>query len=137
MNDCVFCKIIQGDIPADKVYENDKIIAFLDIQPINKGHTLIVPKKHFADFLDTPEDVLCEMMTSAKKIAAAAVKAVDADGFNIGINTKPAAGQIVMHMHLHVMPRFNNDGLKHWPGKTLTKEEFTKIRDQIARFLKH
>ena len=137
MNDCIFCKIIQGKIPADKVYENDKIMAFLDIQPISKGHTLIVPKKHYTDLLDTPDDVLCEMMTSAKKIAEAAVKAVGADGFNIGVNTKPAAGQIVMHMHLHVMPRFKNDGLKHWPGKTIAKEEFAKIRDQIASFLKH
>ncbi len=131
MGDCVFCKIIAGKIPSLKVYENDKIFAFLDIVPINPGHTLIVPRSHHVDLLETPDDVLSDMITRTKKIAAAVMNAVKADGFNIGINTKPAAGQAVFHTHLHIIPRFSNDGLRHWPGKKLTSEEMTKVQKEI------
>lgn len=131
MDDCIFCKIIAGKVPAHKVYENDKIFAFLDISPVNPGHTLVVPRAHHTDLLETPDDVLSDMITRTKKIAAAIVKAVKADGFNIGVNTKPAAGQAVFHTHLHIIPRFSGDGLKHWPHKKLTPEEMQKVTEQI------
>ena len=134
-SDCIFCKIIKKGTPADFVYENDKVVAFLDIRPINKGHLLVVPKKHFTDMLATPDDVLAEISSVAKKIAAAAVKATNADGFNIGMNNGAAAGQLVMHAHLHVIPRFSNDGLRHWPGKELPKEEMQEIRNKIVKLL--
>ncbi|RME53448.1 HIT family protein, partial [Candidatus Woesearchaeota archaeon] len=120
MSDCIFCKIIAGEIPSQMVYENDKVFAFLDINPINKGHTLIVPREHHEDFLDTPDDVLQDMIVRVKKIARAIMTAVNADGFNLGVNTKPAAGQIVFHTHMHIIPRFEGDGLRHWPGKKLS-----------------
>ena len=131
MTDCVFCKIIAGEIPAQKVYENDKIFAFLDASPVNQGHTLVVPRAHHEDLLSTPDDVLSDIITRTKKIAAAVMKAVNADGFNTSINTKPAAGQAVFHTHVHIIPRFNNDGLKTWPHKKLASEEMQKIAEGI------
>ncbi len=131
MEDCIFCKIIAGKIPSMKVYENDKIFAFLDISPVNPGHTLVVPREHHADLLETPDDVLSDMITRTKKIAAAVMKAVNADGFNVGINTKPAAGQAVFHTHLHIMPRFRDDGLRPWPHKKLSDEEMKQVQDAI------
>lgn len=135
MADCVFCKIIAGQVPAEKVYENDKIVAFLDIAPVNPGHALVVPREHHADLLETPGDVLADMLVKTKKIAAAAMRAVNADGFNIGINTKPAAGQAVFHTHLHIIPRFTGDGLKHWPNKQSTPEERQRVKDAIIKAL--
>lgn len=135
MDDCIFCKIIAGKVPADKVYENDKIFAFLDIAPVNKGHTLVVPRAHHADLLETPDEVLSDMITRTKKIAAAVVKAVNADGFNIGVNTKPAAGQVVFHTHLHIIPRFSGDGLKHWPKIKQTPEDMKKVADLIRSMI--
>lgn len=135
MDDCVFCKIIAGTIPSIKVYENDKIFAFLDIMPVNPGHTLVVPRAHHVDLLETPDDVLSDMITRTKKIAAAVMKAVKADGFNLGVNTKPAAGQAVFHTHLHIIPRFAGDGLKPWPHKKLAPEEMQAVADAIRRQL--
>ena len=132
MNDCIFCKIIKKEIPADFIYENDKIVAFLDIHPCNAGHALVVPKAHFTDLTETPDDVLADIMSRTKKIAPAIVKAVKADGFNSIFNTKPAAGQVIFHTHMHIIPRFKNDGLKHWPEKELSKEEMQKIKSNIV-----
>ncbi len=133
MNDCIFCKIIKKQIPADFIYENDKIVAFLDIHPSNKGHTLVVPKEHHADLLETPDNVLAEIMSKTKQIAPAVIKAVNAQGFNTIFNTKPAAGQMVFHTHLHIIPRFTNDGLKHWPEQKTTAEELKKVKEQILK----
>lgn len=136
MDDCVFCKIIAGKIPAHKVYENDKIFAFLDANPIHAGHTLVVPRAHHADLLETPDGVLSDMIARAKKIAVAVMKAVNADGFNLGCNTKPAAGQAVFHTHFHIIPRFAGDGLKPWPHQKIAPEEMEKVRDAIKAQLK-
>ncbi len=135
MSDCIFCKIIAKGVPSNVVYENDKVFAFLDINPINKGHTLVVPKEHHDDMLSTPDALLAEMMTTTKNIAAAVVKAVNADGFNIGVNTKRAAGQLVFHTHFHIIPRFEDDGHKHWPGKKLPEEEMQQIQEAIRKKL--
>jgi len=131
MSECIFCKIIKKELPADFVYENDKIVAFLDIMPVNAGHTLVVPKEHHVDVLETPDGVLAEMMMKTKKIAQGIMKATKADGFNIGVNTKLAAGQAVFHTHFHIIPRFSADGLKHWPHKKIEKQEMQKVRDAI------
>ncbi|MEM3154900.1 MAG: HIT family protein [Candidatus Woesearchaeota archaeon] len=136
MNDCIFCKIIKKQVPADFVYENDKIVAFLDIHPSNKGHTLVVPKEHYTDLLETPDEVLSEIIVKTKKIAPAVMNAVNAQGFNTIFNTKPAAGQMVFHTHLHIIPRFINDGLKHWPEQKTTPEELKKVKDSIISALK-
>lgn len=135
MSDCVFCKIIKKEIPADFVYENDKIVAFLDIAPTNKGHTLVVPKEHHSDFLETPDDILKEVIAKSKEISKAVMKAVSAGGVNLIVNTKPAAGQVVFHTHFHIIPRFSNDGLKHWPGHKMSKDEMGSVREAIKRSL--
>lgn len=135
MTDCIFCKIIKGEIPCEKVYENDKIFAFLDIKPISKGHTLVVPKDHYLDIFDTPEDVLSDLLVKAKKVAKAVMNATKADGINIGMNNKPAAGQVIFHTHLHIIPRFSNDGLKHWPNRNATKEELVNVKADVVKYL--
>ncbi|MBI2145517.1 HIT family protein [Candidatus Woesearchaeota archaeon] len=117
MADCIFCKIIDGGLPSYKVYEDGKVIAFLDIFPIHSGHVLVVPKKHFVDIFDTPAEELQNIIAAAKKLAPAVMKATKADGINIGMNNRPASGQVVMHTHLHVIPRFKDDGLKTWPQR--------------------
>ncbi len=113
---CIFCKIIAGEIPATKVYEDVQCLAFLDIKPINVGHTLVVPKPHMSNLYDMPEDVIGPLFSVVKKIAIAVGKVVSAHGINIGMNNEAAAGQIVMHAHVHVIPRFPADGLRHWKG---------------------
>jgi histidine triad (HIT) family protein len=131
MEDCIFCKIIRGEIPSSKVYEDEKTFAFLDISPINIGHTLIVPKKHSKNMLEDGDDDLKACIHAAKKVAKAVVKAVGADGFNLGVNTNEAAGQAVFHTHFHIIPRFSDDGLKHWPGKKADLDEMKKIQTNI------
>ncbi|MBI2141608.1 HIT family protein [Candidatus Woesearchaeota archaeon] len=116
-DDCIFCKIIEGGLPAYKVYEDSNTLAFLDIFPIHSGHTLVVPKRHYVDIFDTPDSELRNVIAVAKKIAPAVMKATKADGINIGMNNRPASGQVVMHTHLHVIPRYKDDGLKTWPQK--------------------
>lgn len=130
MTDCIFCKIVAGTLPSSKVYEDGEVLAFLDIAPVNIGHTLVIPKKHFVDIHDTPETTLCAMMHAAKKVAKAIKKMVGAEGINININNEPAAGQIIFHTHLHVIPRYTEDGFKLWHGRRGYNEG---ERDEIAQ----
>ena len=116
-SDCIFCKIVEGGLPAYKVYEDASVLAFLDIFPIHPGHVLVVPKNHYMDIFDTPEAELQKIIAAAKKISPAVMKATKADAINIGMNNKPASGQVVMHVHLHVIPRYKDDGLKTWPQR--------------------
>ncbi|MBD3249659.1 HIT domain-containing protein [Candidatus Woesearchaeota archaeon] len=135
MQDCIFCKIVNGEIPCSKIYEDEKVLAFLDISPINKGHVLLIPKEHHKDLFDTPDDTLAAFAKTAKKIAKAIEQATDADGINLGQNNGKAAGQEVFHAHIHIIPRFSDDGLKHWPGgkyKEGEEKEFAeKIRSKL------
>lgn len=128
---CIFCKIIGKEIPAEVIYDDDSVIAFLDIQPNNKGHTLVVPKAHHADLVQTPDDVLAKVMSVVRKLAPSIMDAVNAEGFNTIINTKPAAGQVIFHTHVHIIPRFSDDGLKHWPHKQMSQEEFKDVAQKI------
>lgn len=112
----IFEKIIAGEVPATKVYEDEHTLAFLDIAPNNIGHTLVIPKKHSRNLLVMePEDVT-SLALSVQKIAQAVKKATNADGINIHQNIEPAAGQVVFHTHIHVIPRFKGDGFTHWKG---------------------
>ena len=108
MDNCIFCKISKGEIPCHKVYEDDKILAFLDISQTTKGHTLVITKEHFDNFLFVPKDLLSQAISVAQKIAQASVASLSAKGVNILINTNEAAGQTVMHFHIHVIPRYDN-----------------------------
>ena len=118
MNDCIFCKIVAGEIPATKIRETEDTYSFLDIRPINTGHTLVIPKKHYASLLDIPEDLLAKVIVEVKRTAIAIKKVTGADGINLGQNNEAGAGQVVHHLHFHVMPRFANDGYVLWSPKT-------------------
>lgn len=107
--DCLFCKIISGEIPAKIVYEDDTSIAFLDINPCAEGHTVVIPKKHYAHFTDMKEQDAGNLFASVKNIAKAVEKATGADGSNIGLNNGKAAGQEVPHVHIHIIPRKDGD----------------------------
>lgn len=129
--DCIFCKIISKEIPANFVYENDKIVAFLDIAPVNPGHTLVVPKKHCENILDAPEDVLHELILATQKISRAMCQGLGYKGFNLGVNNGRVAGQLVPHLHFHIMPRKIGDGLRLWPQRKYGKGEAEKIVEKI------
>ena len=108
-DDCVFCKILKGELPCSKVYEDDMVLAFLDIAPYNPGHTVIVPKEHQVSSTVLPEEYLCAIVKIAPKIGAALMRATGAEGFNIVQNNGRVAGQAVPHVHFHVIPRFADD----------------------------
>lgn len=135
MNDCLFCKIIAGDIPADKVYEDDKIVAFLDINPVNPGHTLVVPKEHSLNLYDVSDEILKKMIVLIKNLSIAIKSAVKADGINIEMNNDPIAGQVIMHTHMHIVPRFEGDGFTHWRGTQYKEGEDKKVAEKIKKEL--
>lgn len=112
MNNCIFCKIISNEIPSCKVYEDDNFLAFMDINPISIGHTLIIPKHHCKNALDTPDDVASKIYHIVVKVAKAVKKAFNADGINIVQNNEASAGQVVFHSHIHIIPRYENDNVK-------------------------
>ncbi|PIR93008.1 HIT family protein [Candidatus Falkowbacteria bacterium CG10_big_fil_rev_8_21_14_0_10_43_10] len=134
MADCVFCKIIKGELPSYKVYEDDLIMAFLDINPINKGHTLVVPKEHYKSTLETPDDLVKHLAVITNKISRAVLKATGARACNIGINNGAESGQIIFHTHWHIMPRFAGDGYELWKGKDTTygEGEIESVAKKIA-----
>ncbi len=110
MNDCLFCKIVAKEIPAAVIYEDAAALAILDIHPKSWGHAVILPKRHAPTILDMPEGELGPLFTAVSKIVAAEQKALHPDGFTIGVNHGEAAGQAIPHLHIHVLPRFRNDG---------------------------
>lgn len=111
MQNCVFCRIVEGNLPAEKVYEDERIVAFLDIHPANDGHTLVVTKQHYENIFEIPEEELGYVHSQTKKIAQAIKSAVNADGINIDQSNGQAARQEVPHLHVHIIPRFNNDNI--------------------------
>jgi len=132
MDNCVFCKIIKGEIPCYKIYENEFVLAFLDITPISKGHTLVIPKKHFENILDCNDLYLCEVTKAIKLISNHYTnKGVHCDGVNIMNATGKAAQQSVFHLHFHIVPRFVDDGFDTWPKTGYQKEDLTKLADKL------
>lgn len=129
MNNCIFCKIVKGEIPSSKVYEDETSLAFLDIAPVNIGHTLVIPKEHFENILETPEDIMAHTMKIVKKVSHG-LEVLKPDGININMNNKSAAGQIVFHSHIHIIPRYNGDGFGMWHGKRPYKEG---EKDEVAK----
>jgi len=110
MSECVICKIIKGEIPNHTIYENDHVLAFLDINPHAKGHTIVVPKKHTEKIEDIENEELKYLMEGVRKVTLILKEKLKAPGFNIGINNGKEAGQVVPHIHWHIFPRFNDDG---------------------------
>lgn len=133
--DCLFCQIIAGKIPSIKVYEDSKILAILDIHPVNPGHTLVMPKKHFTHLLDADEETATAMILATQKIARAILSAQNLDAFNLELNNGRIAGQIVSHLHWHIVPRTSDDELQHWPGKSYRAGEAEEIAKKIKEKL--
>jgi histidine triad (HIT) family protein len=130
---CVFCKIINGEIPAFKVYETEDLVAFLDISQATKGHTLIVPKKHYENLLALDEEMLMKISVAQKEVANILSKKLGTNAFNFVNNCGSVAGQSVMHVHFHVIPRYENDDFKmHIVEHEPNFEELAKLHKQIT-----
>ncbi|MBI4280786.1 HIT family protein [Candidatus Uhrbacteria bacterium] len=135
MENCIFCKIVNGAIPAQKVYETDTVLAFLDIYPVTPGHLLVIPKEHYEDCLAAPTTVVGELAMAIQKLAPAVLSAVGASAFNIGLNCGRDAGQVIFHLHWHLMPRFADDGLRLWPGKAELEAAVPGVAEKIRQTL--
>ena len=131
---CIFCKIIEKSIPSKVLFENDKNLAFLDIFPVSKGHTIVIPKNHYKNLEEIPNDALSELFEIVKKVSILIHKKLKVNGYNILQNNFRAAGQVVNHYHVHIIPRRNEDGkFKLYIPKKQAKEE---EHDQILRIIK-
>ncbi|MBI2030977.1 HIT family protein [Candidatus Kaiserbacteria bacterium] len=132
MNNCLFCKIVRGEIPIFKVYEDDATLAFLDIHPVAPGHTLVVPKTHATNIFDISSESWAAVAEITRKVAIAIERALEADGVNLMMNNREHAGQIIEHPHVHLIPRFKGDGLKLWPHGVYIESEAETVRAKIA-----
>jgi len=112
MEDCIFCKIVKGEIPSERILETDNFFAVKDIHPKTQGHSLVISKKHYKTFLDMPSSLLGEFLETGKELALKLLKEEKAEGFNLVINNYEVAGQLVPHVHLHILPRKKNDGFR-------------------------
>lgn len=131
--DCIFCKIVNGEIPSKTIYEDTMFKVILDVSPATKGHALILVKDHYANFFELPEDVAAEAIKLAKKIATKMKENLQADGFNLVQNNGEVAGQTVNHFHLHLIPRYKNDE-QHilWNPTTVTQDVLEEIKNLIT-----
>lgn len=135
MDNCIFCKIAAGEIPSYKIYEDDEVLAFLDIAPVNPGHVLVIPKKHFRNLEDINEEELCKLMIVIKKIGQAIKDGLGVEGYNVIENNDPVAGQIINHLHFHIIPRRTDDGLGLWPQGKYANGEAEKIMNKVKNNL--
>ncbi len=132
-DDCIFCKLACGDIPTNTIYEDDDFRAILDNGPATRGHTLIIPKDHSDDLFALPDDTAAGAIKLAKKIADRMKEKLSCDGVNLVQNNGIAAGQTVMHFHLHVIPRYTNDGQRIlWKPTEPSTEELRQVREELA-----
>ena len=136
--DCIFCKIIAGEIPSNTIYEDDIFKVILDASPASKGHALILPKEHYADIYDIDEEVAGKAMKLAKKLAGHMTEVLDCDGFNILQNNHEVAGQTVFHFHMHLIPRYEGDnaGIAAWKQGTLEDAVKEQIIESVTAELK-
>lgn len=134
-DDCIFCKIVSGEIPSRKIYEDEDVIAIMDLNPTSKGHSLIIPKEHYTDIYDIDEETAAKIMRTAKKLAIQMTKALGCDGFNLLQNNGAVAGQTMFHFHLHLIPRYKDadNRMLKFTSVDLTDEEMDAIRDQIVQ----
>lgn len=132
-NNCIFCKIANGEIPSKTLYEDEEFRVILDLGPATKGHALILPKSHFKNLYELPEEMAGKVMKLAKKMAAVMTEKLDCDGFNLVQNNNEVAGQTVFHFHMHLIPRYENDN-QHitWKPMEPTQDELEEIKKQIT-----
>ncbi|MBP5554686.1 MAG: HIT family protein [Lachnospiraceae bacterium] len=133
-DDCIFCKLANGVFPTNSIYEDDKFNVILDNGPATKGHALILPKEHADDLFELPDDTAAEAFKLAKKLGKHIMETFGADGLNVVQNNGEAAGQTVRHFHLHLIPRYNNDGQKiQWEPTSPSSEELVKIKEELTK----
>ena len=133
-DDCIFCKVANGVFPTNSIYEDDKFNVILDNGPATKGHALILPKEHADDLFELPDETAAEAFKLAKKLGKHIMETLGADGLNVVQNNGEAAGQTVRHFHLHLIPRYNNDGQKiQWEPTSPSSEELVKIKEELTK----
>jgi len=135
MSSCIFCQIAAGRAKAERLLETERVLAFLDIAPVHYGHTLVIPKQHFENFFDLPDDLWLEMGQVSRKVALALRRQLYAQGINLGMNNLPAAGQVVFHAHLHVIPRYHDDGLHLFPQGSYQGQDLESVGRQLREAL--
>lgn len=135
MSDCIFCRIVAGQLPAARVLETPGVLAFLDIAPVNYGHTLVIPKAHYPNLLELPDELWLEIGQASRRVAQALQLGLKAQGFNIGMNNFEAAGQEVFHAHVHVIPRYLSDGLHLFPQESYRPGDMEKTAAQLRQAL--
>lgn len=136
MSDCIFCKIVEGAIPSTKLFEDDLAIAILDINPITFGHSLYIAKEHYPTLLNVPEGELGDIIKNLQKVVSALLKATGCEGFNIIQNNTRCAGQLVPHLHFHLIPRRSGDPIRfNWQIQPYQKEESQKLAEDIKKQL--
>ena len=133
-DDCIFCKLANGVFPTNSIYEDEDFNVILDASPANRGHALIIPKQHFDNLFQADDEVAAKIMPLAKKIAAAVKKVTGCDGVNVLQNNGEAAGQTVFHLHVHIIPRFDDDKLGlEWSHKSFTDEEQSATAEELRK----
>jgi histidine triad (HIT) family protein len=135
--DCIFCRILKGEITAQKVYEDARCIAILDINPVAWGHVLVMPRDHFETWTDLPADLMADLAKASQKVAAGVKKAAGSEGFNLLMNNHRCSGQNIFHAHFHVIPRKTNDGItfnwttKPYPSPAELEKAAASVRDAL------
>lgn len=130
---CIFCKIANGEVPSKTLYEDDNFRVILDLGPATKGHALILPKEHYANLYELPEETAGETMKLAKRMVIKMTERLGCEGFNLVQNNGDLAGQTVYHFHIHMIPRYQADGQKiGWKPQEVTQEELEEIKNTIV-----
>lgn len=133
VDNCIFCKIANGEIPSKTLYEDDKFRVILDLGPATKGHALILPKEHYANLYELPEELAGEVMKLAKKMVVQMTDRLGCEGFNLIQNNGDLAGQTVFHFHMHMIPRYQADGQKiGWKPLEVSQEELEQVKNEIV-----
>jgi histidine triad (HIT) family protein len=135
--DCIFCKIVDGEIPAVKVLDEDRVLVFMDINPASRGHMLVVPKRHAENIFEISEDDLAAVTNAVKRCATAAKEALGAEGITVLQLNGTASDQLVPHLHVHIMPRWKDDGLivSNWEMKAGDMDELHAIAENVKEHL--
>ena len=132
-NNCIFCKIANGEIPSKTLYEDEEFRVILDLAPATKGHALILPKSHYKNLYELPDETAAKVMKLAKKMATTMTEKLGCDGFNIVQNNNEVAGQTVFHFHMHLIPRYENDKQRiSWNPLEMTQDELEAVKNQIT-----
>lgn len=134
--DCIFCKIVNEEVPSYKVYEDDKVVAFFDILPVSPGHTIVVPRQHAPDLEELSETDFCSLVRAIKKIGQAMLSGLGVKGYSVYLDNKNAANQHVPHVHFHVVPRTEGDGLERWPQSGYKDGEAEKYLKKMRKEIK-